>query len=368
MMRYWLLAMLLLPAPAQAFDIAGTEGTRLTALEVAVFDEPWAMTFLPGGSMLVTEKGGDLLLVSADGSTIDPVSGVPKTAYGGQGGLGDIILHPDFASNRLVFLSFAEPGTLGRRGAAVARARLAEDGSRLENLEIIWRQEPKVTGKGHYSHRLVFSSDGHLFITSGDRQKLDPAQDFGSALGKIIRLNADGSVPQDNPWQDKGQLAKTFWSMGHRNLLGIAFDAEGRLWQHEMGPRHGDELNLVQPGANYGWPLVSEGNHYSGANIPNHDTAPHFTPPKAYWVPTIAPSGLVIYDGGLFSAWQGDALIGGLASRALIHVDLEGESASEAERFEWGSRVREVEQGPDGAIYVLEDGSGGRLLKLVPAD
>jgi len=154
--------------------------------------------------------------------------------------------------------------------------------------------------------------------------------------------------------------------MGHRNLLGIAFDAEGRLWQHEMGPRHGDELNLVVPGTNYGWPLVSEGNHYSGATIPNHDTAPQFAPPKAFWVPTIAPSGLVIYNGDLFADWQGDALIGGLASRALILVDIEGETASEVERFEWGSRVREVEQAPDGAIYVLEDGAGGRLLKLTP--
>ena len=366
MKRFLILATALLPASAFAFEVTGTEGTPLVAQELAAFDEPWAMTFLPDGRMLVTEKGGDLALVSADGDTIMPVSGVPQVAYGGQGGFGDIILHPDFADNRMIYLSFAEPGTEGRQGAAVARAKLAEDGSELEDLEIIWRQEPKVTGRGHYSHRMAFSPEGYLFITSGDRQKQDPAQDFGSALGKVIRLNADGSVPDGNPWQDKGELAKSFWSMGHRNLLGIAFDAQGRLWQHEMGPRHGDELNLVQPGANYGWPQVSEGNHYSGAKIPNHDTAPQFAPPKAYWVPTIAPSGLVIYDGDLFEDWQGDALIGGLASQALILVDLEGETASEIERFEWGSRVREVEQGPDGAIYVLEDGSGGRLLRLTP--
>ena len=368
MKRFLILATMLFPAPALAFEITGNEGTPLEAQELAVFDEPWAMTFLPDGRMLVTEKVGELSLVSADGGTITQVGGVPQIAYGGQGGLGDVILHPDFAENRIVYVSFAEPGAAGSRGAAVGRAKLAGDGSALEGLEIIWRQEPKVAGSGHYSHRLAFSPDGHLFITSGDRQKQAPAQDFTMALGKIIRLNADGSVPDDNPWQDKGELARSFWSMGHRNLLGIAFDAEGRLWQHEMGPRHGDELNLVQPGANHGWPQVSEGNHYSGAKIPNHDTAPQFAPPKAYWVPTIAPSGLVIYDGDLFQDWQGDALIGGLASRALILVDLEGETASELERFEWGSRIREVEQGPNGAVFVLEDGPGGRLLRLTPGD
>lgn len=188
------------------------------------------------------------------------------------------------------------------------------------------------------------------------------------ALGKIIRLNDDGTVPQGNPWQDKGELARSFWTTGHRNLLGIGFDSDGRLWSHEMGPRHGDELNLIIAGKNYGWPLVSNGDHYSGAEIPDHDSDPSFEAPKEFWVPSIAPSGLVIYDGEMFPDWKGDAFIGGLVSEALIHVDLEGETAGEVERFAWGKRIREVGQGPDGALYVLEDRRGGRLLRLTPAD
>ena len=357
-----------LSGAASAAEIGSDAGSTIEATPVARFDEPWAMTFLPDGALLVTEKRGAVQLLSADGGTVTPVGGVPKVAYGGQGGLGDIAVHPGFAENGLVYLSYAEAGDGGTRGAAVARARLAHDGAdaSLDGLEVIWRQQPKVSGQGHYSHRIAFGPDGMLYITSGERQKQTPAQDFGAALGKVIRLNDDGSVPDDNPWQDKGELARQFWSMGHRNLLGIAFDAEGRLWTHEMGPRHGDELNLIQKGANYGWPVVSEGNHYSGVPIPEHRTQPQFNPPKAYWVPTIAPSGLVIYDGAMFDGWRGDALIGGLASQALIRVDLDGETAREAERFDFGARIREVEQGPDGALYVLEDGAGGRLLRLEP--
>lgn len=351
-----------------AFEIEGNEGTILEASELASFNEPWAMSFLPDGRMLVTEKPGNMLLVSADGASKMPVGNVPNVSYGGQGGLGDIVLHPDFATNSLVYFSYVESGT-GGVGAVVARANFSEGESpRLENIETIWTQTPKTSGRGHFSHRIAFGPDGMLYITSGDRQKLDPAQDMDSALGKIIRLNADGSVPPDNPWQDAGDLAKTFWTIGQRNALGIAFDGEGRLWSSEMGPRHGDELNLIRRGENYGWPLVSNGDHYSGARIPDHDTAPQFTAPKAFWVPSIAPSSLMIYDGDVFADWRGDALIGGLVSRALVHVDLEGETATETERFAWGERVREVEQGVDGAVYVLEDGNGGRLLKLEPAD
>lgn len=350
---------------AGAFEVEGTGGSKLQVTELASFSEPWAMTFLPDGKMLVTEKSGELWLVSADGADRKEVSDIPEVAYGGQGGLGDVILHPDFANNRVVYFSYAEKGEGDTQGAAVARAQLSDsDQPAMQNIEVIWRQTPKVTGRGHYSHRLVFAPDGKLFITSGDRQKLDPAQDFNSALGKLIRLNEDGSVPDDNPFQDKGELAKTFWSVGHRNLLGIDFDSEGRLWQTEMGPRHGDELNLNQKGANYGWPVVSEGNHYSGQRIPGHDTRPEFEAPKAFWVPSIAPAGLVIYDGDLFTDWKGDAFIGGLVATALIRVNIEGETAQEAERFSWDERIREVEQGPDGALYVLED--GGRLLRLTP--
>jgi glucose/arabinose dehydrogenase len=356
------------PVSAGAFPIEGTRGTELAAVRIATFDEPWAMTFLPGGALLVTEKRGVLWHVAADGSKT-AVQGMWKVAYGGQGGLGDVVLHPDFERNAWVYLSYAEYGQDNdTRGAVVVRAKLDLESRppKLEAVERLWVQEPKVAGRGHYSHRIAFGPDGKLFITSGERQKFDPAQDFGGNLGKVIRLNDDGSVPADNPWQDQGEIARQFWTMGHRNMLGIAFDAEGRLWVHEMGPRHGDELNLIVAGRNYGWPIVSNGNHYSGLPIPDHDTRPEFEAPRAYWVPSIAPSGLVIYDGDLFVDWKGSALIGGLVSRALIRVVLRGDTAEEAERFEWGERIREVEQGPEGALYVLEDGDGGRLLKLTP--
>lgn len=355
-------------ANMQPEEIEGSAGSLLVSQRYAKFNEPWAMTFLPNGMMLVTEKPGSLLLVSKNGKSKRAVGGVPEVAYGGQGGLGDIILHPDYENNQMIYLSYAEKDTAGKKGAAVARAQLNADSDRPElvNVEVIWRQQPKVTGSGHYAHRLAFAPDGALFITSGDRQKQKPAQDWSQDLGKVIRLHADGSVPSDNPFQDKGELAKSFWSLGHRNILGIAFDKEGRLWTHEMGPRHGDELNLMTAGGNYGWPVVSWGNHYSGISIPDHDTRPEFNAPKTYWVPTIAPSGLIIYSSNMFDGWQGDAIIGGLASQAIIRVEISDDTAKEVERFNMGKRIREVEQGPDGAIWVLEDQKGGRLRKLTP--
>ena len=356
------------PLAAEGFSIEGNKGTELAAEQVAVFDEPWAMTFLPDGTFLVTEKRGVLWHVTRDGSKKE-VQGLWEVAYGGQGGLGDVVLHPDFKRNHRVYVSYAERADANDTiGAVVVRALL--DPTRrlltLAAVEKLWVQEPKVTGKGHYSHRIAFGPDGKMFITSGDRQKFTPAQDFDGHLGKVLRLNDDGSVPDDNPWQDRGEIARQFWTIGHRNMLGIDFDADGRLWVHEMGPRHGDELNLIVAGKNYGWPIVSNGDHYSGMPIPDHDTRPEFEAPRTFWVPSIAPSGLVIYDGDLFAKWRGSAIIGGLVSRALIVVNLTGEAAQEAERFEWGQRVREVEQGPEGALYVLEDGSGARLLKLTP--
>ena len=353
---------------ADSFEIAGKNGVTLQAAVVAEFDEPWAMTFLPDGTMLVTTKPGKLFHVTQDGDKTE-VEGIWKVAYGDQGGLGDVVLHPNFADNGLVYISNAETLDDGATfGAIVVRVRLDRSGDtpELADKEEIWTQVPKVTGQGHFSHRIAFGPDGMLYITSGDRQKQQPAQDFAMALGKVIRLNDDGTIPGDNPWQDQGELAKTYWSMGHRNLLGIAFDAQGRLWTHEMGPRHGDELNLIVKGGNYGWPIVSYGDHYSGVPIPDHDTQPQFIAPKAYWVPAISPAGLVIYDGDLFPDWRGNALIGGLSSKALVRVEITGEGASEAERLEWGKRVREVEQGPGGALWVLEDEAGARLLKLTP--
>lgn len=373
--RYLLYFTLLILFPASDVDadsgavkITGSAGSIIWSTTHAEFNEPWAMTFLPGGEMLVTEKSGNLLLVSADGRSKVPVAGVPKVAYGGQGGLGDVIVHPDYKKNHLVYISYAERDKSGRKGAAVAHARFKYNSENpvLKNLKVIWRQEPKVTGGGHYSHRLAFSPDGKLFITSGERQKQKPAQDLSQNLGKVIRINPDGSVPADNPFQSNGLIAKTFWSLGHRNLLGIAFDRQGRLWTHEMGPKHGDEFNLTVRGDNYGWPVVSWGDQYSGIKIPDHDTRPDFNAPEVYWVPTIAPSGLIIYNGDLFPEWQGNAFIGGLASQSLIRVKIEGDGAAEVERFAMGKRIREVEQGPDDAIWVLEDKKGGRLLKLTP--
>jgi len=357
------------PVAAEEFSIEGTQGAKLTAARIATFDRPWAMTFLPDGTLLVTGKKGVLWHVTGDGSKTE-VPGLGKVAYGGQGGLGDVVLHPDFDRNSWVYLSYAERAEGNNtRGAVVVRAKLdlTNNAPKLASLEKLWIQQPKVSGRRHYSHRIVFGPDGKMFITSGDRQKLTPAQDFDSHLGKVLRLNDDGTVPMDNPWQDRGEIARQFWTVGHRNVLGIDFDADGRLWVHEMGPRHGDEMNLIIAGKNYGWPIVSNGDHYSGRPIPDHDTRPEFEAPRTFWVPSIAPSGLVIYDGAMFAGWKGNAIIGGLVSRALIRVELRGETAQEAERFEWGERIREVEQGPEGALYVLEDGSGGRLLKLTPS-
>lgn len=337
---------------------------------IASFDEPWAMAFLPDRRLLVTEKPGRLLVVSQDGTVSTPIDGVPDVAYGGQGGFGDVALHPDYASNGLIYLSYAEAGDDDTRGAAVARARLelSADGGSLTDLEVIWRQVPKVTGRGHYGHRLLFDESGYLFVSSGERQKFDPSQDMQSNLGKILRLNEDGSVPADNPFADQGGVTAQIWSLGHRNPLGIAFDATGRLWNTEMGPRGGDELNLVIRGENYGYPIVSNGRHYSGLDIPDHDTRPEFEAPKAWWTPVISPGGLIFYGGDLFPEWRGDALIPGLSSRALVRVEIEGDTAHEAERFDMGKRVRAIAEGPAGAIWLLEDGDGGRLLKLTPKE
>ena len=336
----------------------------------ATFDEPWAMTFLPDGRLLVTEKKGKLKLHAIGGATGE-VLGVPKVAYGGQGGLGDVVLHPNYAKNGLVYLSYAEAGDGGNRGAAVARGKLTlddEGGGRLSNVTVIWRQVPKVDGAGHYGHRIAFGPDGHLWISSGERQKFDPAQDMKSNLGKIVRLNDDGSVPEDNPFADKGSVTAQIWSLGHRNPLGIAFDGRGALWNIEMGPKGGDELNLVKRGANYGYPLVSNGDHYDGRNIPDHDTRPEFVAPAAWWTPVISPASFIIYSGEEFPAWRGNGFIAGLSSQSLVRVEFSGDKAREAERFDMGKPIREIEQGPDGAIWLLEDDAGGRLLKLSAAE
>jgi glucose/arabinose dehydrogenase len=335
--------------------------------EVASFAEPWAMAFLPDGRLLVTEKRGKLRLVQPGGA-IGEVSGVPAVDYGGQGGFGDVALHPRFAQNQLVYLSYVEAGEGDRRGAAVARARLLLDehgGGALSDLRVIWRQEPKVDGNGHFGHRLLFGEDGKLWISSGERQHFTPAQDMAQNLGKILRLNDDGSVPADNPWADRGGVTAQVWSLGHRNPLGLAWDEKGQLWEIEMGPQGGDELNLIQRGKNYGWPVVSNGDNYDGSPIPDHPTAPQYEAPRLSWNPVIAPAGLLIYSGGAFPDWRGNALIPGLRSEALVRVAIDAQGhAREVARYAMGKRIRAIAQGPAGDVWLLEDGDGGRLLRL----
>lgn len=334
--------------------------------ELASFNEPWAMSFLPDGRLLVTEKQGELKLHTLGGASVG-IKGVPMVAYGGQGGFGDVVLHPEYSSNNLVYLSYAA-GEGSVIGAVVARARLqlAADGGELKDLQVIWRQTPKVAGRGHYGHRIAFGPDGMLYISSGERQQFDPAQDMTSNMGKILRLNADGSVPADNPFAGQGEIASQVWTLGHRNPLGIAFDAQARLWCIEMGPLGGDEFNLIERGSNYGYPIVSNGDHYDGRNIPDHETRPEFNAPEITWTPVISPSNLIFYSGTLFPEWQGNAIAAGLVSKALIRIAIDGNNAHEVARYAMGERIREVEQGPDGAIYVLQDGRGAKLLKLTP--
>lgn len=354
-----------------AFTIEGNAGTRLDATALAQFDAPWAMSFLPDGRALVTEKGGTLVLVGADGERLGTIDGVPEVRPDGQGGLGDVVPHPDFADNALLYLSWIERD--GRdSGAVVGRATLAltDTGGTLGPLERVWEQSPKIDSTRHYSHRIAFDGEGYLYVTSGDRGLQAPAQDLSNNLGTIVRLLDDGTPADGNPFGDPsgdpGEAAAQFWTVGHRNPLGIDVAPDGTLWAHEMGPRGGDELNRIVAGENYGWPVVSDGENYSGVPISDHDTDTAYRSPAISWVPSVSPSGLAIHDGVLFREWRGQALMGALSGRALLRVGLDGDAAEELERFEWGARVREVEEAPDGSVWVLEDQPSGRLVRLVP--
>ncbi|WP_205478393.1 PQQ-dependent sugar dehydrogenase [Sphingomonas arenae] len=344
---------------------------------VADFEAPWAMTFLPGSGRpltsqaLVTEKAGKLWLVDVASGQRQEVMGVPTNIrVEGQGGLGDVVVAPDFAGSQRVYLSYVEPeGELSGAVVGTGRLILGQEAPRLEDFRVIWRQQPKVTGGGHFSHRIAFGPDGKLYISSGERQKFDPAQDPNANLGRIVRLNADGTVPGDNPWSSRGGVGAQAWTMGNRNVLGLAFGPDGRLWGAEMGPAGGDELNHLERGSNYGYPIVSDGDHYDGRVIPDHSTRPEFNGPEIVWTPVISPSSMIFYSGDDFPAWRGNALIGGLSAQGIVRVAIDGNTAREVERLPMSARIREVEQGPDGELYVLEDerdGSQGRLLRLTP--
>ncbi|WP_333954804.1 PQQ-dependent sugar dehydrogenase [Psychrobacter sp. S4(2024)] len=368
-------------AETSVADVASTDKPAFTTKAVATFDEPWAMTALPKVDnkplrLLVTQKTGELFIVNTATGAKTAVVGIPKVAYGGQGGLGDIILAPDFATSSYVYISYVEAGKeidSNKFGAKVIKAKLSgldTDKPSLREIAPIWQQMPKVDGQGHYSHRLLFSPDGqYLYISSGERQEKTPAQDMTVNLGKIIRLNTDGSMPMDNPFVSNNDIAAQFWSIGHRNVLGMAFDSKGQLWAHEMGPRGGDEFNLIEKGKNYGWPIVSNGRNYSGVDIPDHSTRPELEAPKITWTPVISPSSISMYSTGThadFPAWQGNALISGLSSKALIVVSFdENNGATERYRYDMGERIRSVLV-VDGQVWALEDGNDGDLVQLLP--
>jgi len=330
-------------------------------------EHPWGLAFLPDGRMLVTERPGRLRIVATDGALSEPLSGVPAVYARGQGGLLGLALSPGFAQDHLVYLSFSEPGP-GGAGTAVARGRLGARG--LEDTQVIWRQQPKVEGANHWGSRLVFRADGTLFVTLGERYAYrDRAQDLSVTLGKIVRINADGSIPRDNPYAvGRADARPEIWSYGHRNVQAAALDAQGQLWTVEHGPRGGDELNNPQPGKNYGWPVITYGVDYSGARIGIGTVKEGMEQPVYYWDPVIAPSGATFYTGSAFPDWRGDLLIGSLTPGLLVRLRLENGRVTLEERYlaELRERIRDVRQGPDGAVYLLTDNRRGRILRVTP--
>jgi glucose/arabinose dehydrogenase len=355
-------------ARGEAVTASTQQGTVRLVTVVDGLEHPWGIAFLPDGRALVTERPGRLRVVGADGALSEPLGGVPAVDAVKQGGLLDVALDPDFASNGLVYLSYAEKRD-GGNGTTVARGRLGERG--LEAVEVIFRQQPAVDSGHHFGSRLVFARDGRLFVTLGERNSARAkAQTLDNHLGKVVRIERDGRVPPDNPFVGRAGALPEIWSYGHRNIQGAALHpTTGELWTNEHGPKGGDELNLDLPGLNYGWPKVSYGVEYSGATISESGTAPGIEAPVHHWVPSIATSGLLFYTGERFPEWRGSAFVGGLSSKQVARLEMDGNRVVREERLLEGvvkERVRDVEQGPDGLIYLLTDEAKGRLLRIEP--
>lgn len=353
-------------SPAAGQSAAKTTQQAYKVEEFTQLNEPWALTELPDQRLLITERSGKLKLFNPANRSTQTIQGIPQVAYGGQGGLGDIALHPDFAKNQWVYLSYAEQGQ-GGYGAVVVHGKLdlTKSTPQLTQIKKIWTQVPKFSsGQGHYGHRIIFGSDNKLWISSGERQQFNPAQDMNSNAGKIIRLNDDGSIPSDNPFMNQGEIAKQVWSLGHRNPLGLAFDPQGQLWVIEMGPKGGDELNKVIKGKNYGYPIVSNGDHYDGKPIPDHSTRPEFEAPALDWTPVISPSDLLFYTGNSFPQWKNKAIATGLSSQAMIVIDTTQNPAKEIQRLDMKERIRGAIQAKDGSLWVIEDSPKAKLLKM----
>ena len=355
---------------AQADDIYKTEDYDVGLVEVATgLDHPWGLAFLPNGDMLVTERDpGTIRIVSKDGTIRDPLEGVPEAYTSNQGGMLDVAVDPEFAKNSMVYFSFSEPGASGA-STAVGRGVLDQTANALRDAEIIFRQQPKNIGGRHFGSRLVFSPSGHLFITTGDRAERDRVQDPSINRGQIIRINKDGSIPNDNPFVGKPGYRPEVWSMGHRNPQGAARHPDtGKLWINEHGARGGDEVNVPEAGKNYGWPVISYGKHYSGATIGEGKTKDGMEQPIHYWDPSIAPSGMAFYTGDKFPKWRGNAFVGALKFRLLVRLTLDGEKVVSEERFlnRLGKRIRAVVDGPDGYLYLLVDHDPGQIIRIEP--
>jgi len=370
-------------ASGESTDVAAVAGGEAIELDetspfvahsYGSFDRPWALDFDPVSGMIVlTEKSGTMKLVDpASGRTGAITGGIPAVRFEGQGGLGDVVFAPDFAQSGMIYLSWAKPDGEKMGRAAVGRGKLVcEDGGdcTIADFAQIWQQEPASPTGRHYGHRIAFSPDGqHLFISSGDRGLHDKVQDRGNTLGSVVRLLPDGTPAPGNPFADEPYPTNQIWSWGHRNPLGLAFNIDGELWDVEHGPAGGDELNLVKPGANFGWVARSNGNHYNGTDIPDHTADDGFAKPAIFWDPVIAPGDMMFYSGEMFADWRGQALIANLAMQSIsrIAVDAASNSATEEARYEFPMRLRGIAQGPDGAIWVIEDGEDGRLLRLTP--